>query len=174
MPASAAASWSDERIATLKRLYADGLSASQISAELGGCTRMAVIGKAHRLGLEKRGHKPTAQINPRRRTPAKATSKPKRQVERIAAAGFKHAPAIDDLAIPIEQRRTLLTLDRDLCKWPVGDPATPEFFFCGGEALAGRPYCGPHCRVAYETVDERRRRGRTDRWAEPKAKELAA
>ncbi|WP_332909033.1 GcrA family cell cycle regulator, partial [Paracoccus binzhouensis] len=48
-------SWTDERVETLKRMWAEGQSASQIAKELGGVTRNAVIGKVHRLGLSNRG-----------------------------------------------------------------------------------------------------------------------
>ena len=51
-------SWTDERVELLKKLWADGLSASQIAAELGGITRNAVIGKVHRLGLSGRAKSP--------------------------------------------------------------------------------------------------------------------
>ncbi len=50
-----AVTWTDERVELLKRLWGEGLSASQIAAEIGGVTRNAVIGKVHRLGLSGRG-----------------------------------------------------------------------------------------------------------------------
>ena len=52
--------WTDERVELLKKLWADGLSASQIAAELGGITRNAVIGKVHRLGLSGRAKSPSS------------------------------------------------------------------------------------------------------------------
>ena len=52
--------WTDERVETLKKLWTDGLSASQIAAELGGITRNAVIGKVHRLGLSGRAKSPSS------------------------------------------------------------------------------------------------------------------
>ena len=66
-------------------------------------------------------------------------------------------PELIDNVIPIGQRRTLLELNEDTCRWPIGDPATPEFFFCGGKPLTGLPYCGYHSRVAYQPANERRR-----------------
>jgi GcrA cell cycle regulator len=59
--------------------------------------------------------------------------------------------------IPIGQRRTLLELTEDTCRWPIGDPASPEFFFCGGKPLTSLPYCGYHSRVAYQPANERRK-----------------
>jgi GcrA cell cycle regulator len=50
-----------------------------------------------------------------------------------------------------------LELNEDTCRWPIGDPATPEFIFCGGKPLTGLPYCGYHSRVAYQPANERRR-----------------
>ena len=59
--------------------------------------------------------------------------------------------------IPIGQRRTLLQLNENTCRWPIGDPATPDFFFCGGKPLASLPYCHHHSRVAYQPANDRRR-----------------
>src|ERR1700737_1309177 len=58
--------WTDERVELLKKLWGDGLSASQIAGELGGITRNAVIGKVHRLGLSGRAKAPSAAA-PRQR-----------------------------------------------------------------------------------------------------------
>jgi GcrA cell cycle regulator len=56
-----------------------------------------------------------------------------------------------DARIPLAQRRSLLELDSETCRWPVHDPAGPDFFFCGAQSAAGRPYCAAHCRRAYRT-----------------------
>src|SRR4051812_20746161 len=73
-------SWTDERIELLKKLWADGLSASQIAAELGQVTRNAVIGKVHRLGLAGRAKVSTSSVaRPARKAPAPA--------HRMAGAG---------------------------------------------------------------------------------------
>src|SRR5436305_12771417 len=55
--------WTDERVELLKKLWADGLSASRIAAELGGITRNAVIGKVHRLGLSGRAKTPSSSVS---------------------------------------------------------------------------------------------------------------
>jgi GcrA cell cycle regulator len=57
--------------------------------------------------------------------------------------------------IPIAQRCTLMELTDSKCKWPVGDPRSPEFYFCGGEAIEGLPYCLCHCRRAYRKPGEK-------------------
>jgi len=59
--------------------------------------------------------------------------------------------------IPMGQRRTLLELSEDTCHWPIGDPSSPEFFFCGGKTASSLPYCGYHCRIAYQPASDRRR-----------------
>ena len=61
------------------------------------------------------------------------------------------------LEIPQEQRKTLLQLSEKACHWPVGDPSTPDFFFCGGESANDQPYCAFHCRVAFQPASDRRR-----------------
>ena len=137
-------SWTDERVELLKKLWSDGLSASQIAAELGGITRNAVIGKVHRLGLSGRA-KSTSSASQR---PRKARS-PSHML-RIGRA------SIDNI-IPIGQRRTILELNEQTCRWPVGDPGSTEFFFCGGNTVTGLPYCAYHSRVAYQPATDRRR-----------------
>jgi GcrA cell cycle regulator len=69
-------------------------------------------------------------------------------------------PELIENIIPIGQRRTLLELNENTCRWPIGDPATSEFFFCGGPPLTGLPYCNYHSRAAYQPANERRRGGK--------------
>ena len=66
-----------------------------------------------------------------------------------------------DNVVPIGQRLPLLELNEGTCHWPIGDPGEPEFFFCGGKARIGLPYCAHHSRIAYQPATERRR-ARTD------------
>ncbi len=158
-------SWTDERVELLKKLWSDGLSASQIAAELGGITRNAVIGKVHRLGLSGRA-KSTSAGAPRQRK-VRAPSHMLR-IGRGAIRGntaLAHAydveveaePELIDNIIPIGQRRTILELTEQTCRWPVGDPGGSDFFFCGGNTVTGLPYCAYHSRVAYQPVSDRRR-----------------
>src|SRR6187397_22309 len=156
-------SWTDERVELLKKLWADGLSASQIAGELGGITRNAVIGKVHRLGLSGRAKSPSSSV-PRVRKPRSHMMRVQRSSMRgntaLALAYEMEQEAEPELIeniIPLGQRRTLLELNEDTCRWPIGDPATPEFFFCGGKPLTGLPYCSYHSRAAYQPANERRR-----------------
>jgi GcrA cell cycle regulator len=66
-------------------------------------------------------------------------------------------PIAYDNVVPLSQRLSLLELNEATCHWPVGDPASADFFFCGGKALAGLPYCAHHSRVAYQPASDRRR-----------------
>ena len=157
--------WSDERVEQLKKLWEAGLSASQIAAELGNVTRNAVIGKVHRLGLSGRA-KSTAAAPPRQRKP-----RPTQHVMRVSRpvsrgnTALAHAfevelepdPIAFDNVVPMSQRLSLSQLNEATCHWPIGDPGSPDFFFCGGKALPGLPYCAYHSRVAYQPAADRRR-----------------
>ena len=153
--------WTDDRVEMLKKLWADGLSTSQIAAELGGITRNAVIGKVHRLGLSGRAKSPSSS-SPR---PRKARSSshmmrmPRNSIRGNNALAYDYAvePEPELIEIPLEQRKTLLQLTEATCHWPVGDPGSADFFFCGGEAANGSPYCSYHSRVAYQPATDRRR-----------------
>jgi GcrA cell cycle regulator len=158
--------WTDERVELLKKLWADGLSASQIAAELGGITRNAVIGKVHRLGLSGRAKSPSSTA-PRPRKP-RQTHMMRVRPQMRGNTALAHAYAYDtdvepepeliENIIPIGQRRTLVELNENTCRWPIGDPSSQEFFFCGGPPVAGHPYCGYHSRVAYQPPAARRDR----------------
>jgi GcrA cell cycle regulator len=60
-----------------------------------------------------------------------------------------------DADIPLPQRRSLLELDRHACRWPIGDPRSPDFLFCGAKPRRGKPYCAAHCARAYISEEER-------------------
>ena len=141
--------WSDDRVEQLKKLWEAGLSASQIAAELGNVTRNAVIGKVHRLGLSGRAKSPSsAAPRQRKARPAQHMMRVSRPVSRGNTA-LAHAfevevetdPIAFDNVVPMSQRLSLLELNDATCHWPIGDPASSEFFFCGGKALASLPYC---------------------------------
>jgi GcrA cell cycle regulator len=180
--------WTDERVELLKKLWMDGLSASQIAGELGeGVTRNAVIGKVHRLKLSARA-KPTntaPRARPAARPPAprriatasatvtahiSAKPRPAQTMARPQVVGATAlamqpematelyvAPQTTELFIPEDKRLSLLQLNEHTCKWPIGDPLTKDFYFCGGHALESGPYCEFHSRKAYHQVDKKRR-----------------
>lgn len=159
--------WTDERVELLKKLWAEGLSASQIAAELGSITRNAVIGKVHRLGLSGRAKTVSAPApRPRKPRPA-AEARPRPMVHGNTALAPVFQPAIeaepeelpDPVAnvIPMADRCTILDLTEFTCRWPVGDPGKPDFFYCGSHTKIGLPYCAYHARIAYQPVQDRRR-----------------
>ena len=157
--------WTDERVESLKKLWGEGLSASQIAAELGGITRNAVIGKVHRLGLSGRAKSPTsAAPRPRKaraHTHLMRVSRPAIRGNTALAHSYdfeqEPEPELVDNVIPLGQRRTILQLTEDTCRWPIGDPGSTEFFFCGGQSMTGVPYCTFHSRIAYQPAGDRRR-----------------
>jgi GcrA cell cycle regulator len=160
-------SWTDERVELLKKLWSDGLSASQIAAQLGGVTRNAVIGKVHRLSLSGRAKPASSTPRPRKARPAT----PHRPGSRAFVSGNnalkvhaqpapRRTPApvpIEDLVVPISLNVSLLALNDQMCKWPIGDPGADGFHFCGHRSFNSLPYCEYHSRVAYQPVNDRRR-----------------
>ena len=67
------------------------------------------------------------------------------------------APQVQELYIPEDQRLSLLQLNEHTCKWPIGDPLTPDFYFCGQHSEEGKPYCEFHSRRAYHQLEKKRR-----------------
>ena len=151
--------WTDERVELLKKLWQDGLSASQIAKQLGGVTRNAVIGKVHRLGLSGRAapSKPQRTVfkAPRPARPAAAApSAPRRIAEPVAS---HPAPAPVRYADEKPGTATVLTLGAHMCKWPIGDPAQDNFTFCGRRADETGPYCHEHAQVAYQPAQAKKK-----------------
>ncbi|MEI9903635.1 MAG: GcrA family cell cycle regulator [Asticcacaulis sp.] len=160
-------SWTDERVETLKKLWQEGHSASQIAKQLGGVTRNAVIGKVHRLGLSGRAapsqptrplYKPARParpaVSPQSHGPSHAAPLPRR--EPVIAR-----PVISQPLVPYVEEpgtATVLTLGAKMCKWPIGDPSSDSFSFCGRVASDGTPYCVEHARVAYQPSQKTKKR----------------
>ena len=211
-------SWTDERVETLKKMWGEGQSASQIAKELGSVTRNAVIGKVHRLGLSNRvgagpvapAPVPPAKVVPLRDKPAsKPPGRDAEVVDDLAEAPQQAEQEQadlpdeddddeDDLAPPVmsparraiipagqplppqpslneispealakvnevektARKLTLMELTEKTCKWPVGDPATDNFWFCGLAVQQGKPYCEAHVGVAFQPMSARRDRRR--------------
>ena len=158
-------SWTDDRVATLSKLWADGLSASQIAAELGGVTRNAVIGKVHRLGLSGRAKPASSGSKHVNRKPRSGgyNSRPRSSPRSNSATSYsgERRIQIEDMVAPECKKLELVDLTEKTCKWPHGDPATDDFHFCGNNTKADNPYCEYHCKMAYQqTIDRRRDRQR--------------
>jgi GcrA cell cycle regulator len=168
----AGATWTDERVEVLKKLWTDGLSASQIAAELGNVTRNAVIGKVHRLGLSGRpkdvkAASATPRVRKATRTPSAPAPIAPQAHSNVVLAPIPLQPVRpgpepvdmgdDDVAIPMSERVTIMDLRDSMCRWPMGDPTKPEFRFCGARSITGLPYCNHHARIAYQPVADRKR-----------------
>ncbi len=226
------ATWNDERVEQLKKLWAEGKSASQIAAEIGGISRNAVIGKVHRLGLAGRpkagaaagaaasganpggrgrsgngeakpagakgasgsgaGVAPRMQADAAGQSQSHAHTQTDARAERNARmpgggmasdtartnaasdAGLDRISGAEEVApsrqgdaarragnvaaIPeTEERVTIMELREGMCRWPIGDPTSPEFRFCGARSDIGSPYCDHHARIAYQPAADRRR-----------------
>jgi GcrA cell cycle regulator len=161
--------WTDERVEQLKKLWAEGLSASQIAGRLGGVTRNAVIGKVHRLGLS--GRATTSRMKSHRARPRTVAANPaKRAVKsRFGTVGNPalralyspeaeaYVPPAEEIDIPISERKTLQMLTESSCRWPIGDPQTSDFHFCNHQKVPGLPYCEHHARRAFQPPQPRRR-----------------
>jgi GcrA cell cycle regulator len=163
-------SWTDERVEQLKKMWLDGLSASQIAGELAnGITRNAVIGKVHRLGLSGRVKSPApVSTRPRAKTPEEEERAPILPVSHgnlALAAEVRPSPAPaprasgDDVVIPICERVSIMELRESMCRWPLGDPTSSDFRYCGAKMQIGLgPYCAHHARIAYQPAQDRRNR----------------
>lgn len=142
--------WTRERIARLKELWPQDLSAAKIARELGGgLSRNAVIGKAKRMGLPRRAPVPPPKPKPRPRKPGRTHMF---AVPSFGAPKRVSAVPVVDAEIPLSQRKSFLELENHHCRWPVGDPGEPGFFFCGAPSAdleEGRPYCAAHHAVAF-------------------------
>jgi GcrA cell cycle regulator len=161
------AGWTDERVDVLRRLWDEGLSASQIAAQLGGVTRNAVIGKVHRLGLSGRVKAADSPGNGRKK-PAIREVEADNVVELAAAADPVASPnplfpetnavvAAQSAPLAVSKRVTIMDLRESMCRWPLGDPTSPEFHYCGDRSITGLPYCTHHAEIAYQPAAERKR-----------------
>jgi GcrA cell cycle regulator len=146
--------WTDETIAKLRTLYAAGLSATVIARRLGCSSRGMVCGKIHRLALGKRSKvwrtgnaEETARKRPKKKAPAAKASKLNVDpaFDKIMAR-----MASEELMIPMDERKTVLTVGYADCRWPIGDPMHDDFHFCGKGKLDGLPYCEFHARKAFQ------------------------
>ena len=151
------ATWTDDRVATLSKLWAEGLSASQIAKILGEVTRNAVIGKVHRLGLSGRVKTSKPSKRAPRRTAAKTrtTSPSVPRMPRRMITTPTPVP-LEAKKLPSGEFANIMTITDHMCKWPLGDPSSSDFRFCGRGADKGDPYCKAHSQVAYQPA---RRRG---------------
>lgn len=173
--------WTEERIAELRRFAGERMFARDIAAEI-GTTKNSVLGKLHRLGLSKAKALPTRKpkisrrVRPKRNGGAavaalKARKEQERKIANTATSTWGRRAVIarsiargelepyEATDLPPEPARptvSLHDLQRDHCRWPIGDPASPDFGFCGDTIRDEYvPYCTHHCRIAYVPINKR-------------------
>ncbi len=159
-------SWTDERVEVLKKLWVEGRTASQIASELGDVTRNAVIGKVHRLGLSGRPSpikRKTKKAEPRKATARKAQAK--KVAPKQTAVIRPIRPVITQDIEPLNGGSSMMELKERMCKWPIGDPKSQEFRFCGHKVTEGLPYCEHHAMIAYQATTSRRKKINEDELA---------
>jgi GcrA cell cycle regulator len=165
--------WTDDRVELLKKLWADGLSASQIASRLGGVTRNAVIGKVHRLGLAGRAttsrsrtprprnrvsHLPLRPTRVQYRTHGNTALKPVFVAVEHPTVALAVVPVVmPALDAPEVLRVHLLDLREHMCRWPIGDPQDESFHFCGRQKAGAVSYCDHHAKQAFQPVTRRRK-----------------
>lgn len=158
--------WTEEAFEKAKALWAAGKTATQIAGVL-GCTRNAVLSKIHRHNCAQRSIQQAPRqtginryrIKPKMKVAPDKPAHPK--VSAISAiAMFGDAEPIiehEEIVVPPDQRRKLVDLEADNCRWPIGDPRAADFHFCNGKKVPGLSYCEHHVQRAYQPIQPKRK-----------------
>ena len=138
-------SWNEEKVEKLKELWGKGSTASQIAEIIGGISRNAVIGKAHRLNL-------SSKIKTRNASSSQNfdNSSEENSSKQIRGRKSKFQSLIIEKDFEPENPKKLEELDESSCKWPVGHPEEQSFYFCGRSSLKDFSYCKLHLLYAYQ------------------------
>ena len=138
-------SWTDDKVSKLKELWGKGTTASQIAEIIGGISRNAVIGKAHRLNL-------SAKIKTRNVTSNEKfeNSVDNKNIKLRRGRKNKFKSLIIEKDFEPENPKTLEELNENSCKWPMGHPDEKNFYFCGRTSLKDFSYCKLHLLYAYQ------------------------
>ena len=138
-------SWTEEKVAKLKELWGKGNTASQIAEIIGGISRNAVIGKAHRLNLSAKIKTRSSSNNQKNAKSLENENKSSRKSRRNR---FKSL--IIEKDFEPENPKQLEELDENSCKWPIGHPNEKSFYFCGRSSLKDFSYCKLHLLYAFQ------------------------
>ena len=142
-------SWTDEKVAKLKELWGKGSTASQIAEILGGVSRNAVIGKAHRLNL-------SGKIIAKKSSNNQKINKSNTNFKKVRRGRFKSI--IIDKDFEPENPKQLEELDDKSCKWPIGHPNEKNFYFCGRTSLKDFSYCKLHLLYSYQSRENKNKK----------------
>ena len=146
-------SWTDEKVAKLKELWGKGSTASQIAEIIGGVSRNAVIGKAHRLNL-------SAKIKTRAATSNQNFENSLEEKNTKSKRGRKNKfkSLIIEKDFEPENPKQLEELNENSCKWPIGHPDEKSFYFCGRSSLKDFSYCKLHILYAYQAKENKNKK----------------
>ena len=139
-------SWTEEKVAKLKELWGKGNTASQIAEIIGGISRNAVIGKAHRLNLSAKIK--TRSVTSNENFNNSVENKNNKFINKSRRSKFKSL--LIDKDFEPENPKQLEELDENSCKWPIGHPDENDFYFCGRTSLKDFSYCKLHLLYAYQ------------------------
>ena len=138
-------SWNEEKVEKLKELWGKGSTASQIAEIIGGISRNAVIGKAHRLNLSSKIKTRNASSSQNFDNSSEENSSKQRRGRKS-----KFQSLIIEKDFEPENPKKLEELDENSCKWPIGHPEEQSFYFCGRSSLKDFSYCRLHLLYAYQ------------------------
>tara|TARA_B100000886_G_C20414188_1_gene488511 strand:+ start:117 stop:626 length:510 start_codon:yes stop_codon:yes gene_type:complete len=140
--------WTNDKTELLKKLWAEGHTASQISRMLGDdISRNAVIGKAHRLNLA--GRTQSRMISSPRINNNQHQNKKDKYQNKVRRPRGLRAIVIEKNFEP-ENPTSLENLTDKTCRWPIGHPDEKGFYFCGRTPMDERVYCKLHVLHAYQ------------------------